>query len=111
MPEYVFEDVKTGVRVDVFMDASECVEIGKTIRHEGRRLRRLPSVGASMVEPNWGHVAYQFDEEDAKLAPRSDPATGCPVLLNKREIETFRRKIEDRDKKEGFKYDYGRFKR
>jgi hypothetical protein len=59
------------------------------------------------VEKNYCVTAYQFDEEDAKLAPRKDQ-DDFPVLLTKREIRDFAHKVNDRSKgKDKFEYQFG----
>lgn len=112
MPEYSFQDVKTGEVVDLYMPASEAVEIGKVIRRGGRRLRRLAAYGAPMAEPDWAHVDFQH-RRWTPGAPRYDEK-GRPVLLNKREILNFEARMRENDAKEGIRrddrYDLGQFR-
>ena len=119
MPDYVFEDTRTKERVELFMDADACVPIGKVIRRDGRRLRRLASYGAAMAEPDWRHVAYQMDDEDAKVAKKIDikidPDSGCPMPSTKRQILELEAAIQDHSAKNNerssFRYDFGQFGR
>lgn len=110
MPEYPFEDVKTGELVDVNMSADACVPIGKTIRRAGRSLRRLASNACPAVEPNWAHTCFSMSDEDAKkYAPRVD-ANGFGVFDTRRQIENAQAKMAA-DGRQPWTYDFGAHKR
>lgn len=107
MPVYLFLNESDGKIEEVFQPMSECVPIGETREIDGKKLRRLPSYGAAMVEPDYAHMSWQF-EPDLPYAPRVDPVTRQPILLNKKEILNFEAK--HREATEGlqdFRYDFG----
>lgn len=117
MPDYLFQDTKTGEVVERSMSANDCVPIGEVMREGRRRLRRLASLGAASVEPNWSHISHQFTDEDcAKYGPkdrlgrpRALTATGGLPLTSKREINEMQARMAADGRSMG--YDYGRFRK
>lgn len=117
MPAYDFEDTKTGERVELWMSADEAVEIGKTVRRGGRRLRRLASGAQGMVEPGWNHVTHQFTDEDcAKYGPkdrlgrpRALTEHGGLPLTGRKEIAEMQARMAADGRTMG--YDFGQFRK
>lgn len=109
MPLYDFR-AKNGDTIERFYPIDECP---KSIRVKGRRYERIISLRTSiMVEPEWGHVAYQFDEDDAKAAGvKLDPQTGSPDFrgMSKADIRQAQGKINEY-RKGAYKYDFGIFR-
>ena len=50
MPTYVFEDIKTGEQVELPLPIRRAPGYGKTIRHEGRTLKRVVENSANTIK-------------------------------------------------------------
>lgn len=57
---YEFEDVATGRVVEVQMSMRDAVPIGSEFTHEGRRLRRIPSMPGMSVQETLHFVSGQL---------------------------------------------------
>ena len=107
MPIYEYQDRKGNV-VELYQSIDEVASIGATIKHKGRMLKRLPPGYRPMPSQDFAHVAYQFDEEDAKRAGVPiDPDTGCPRLSSRAEINNFQARLAEHGDRDRMSYDYG----
>lgn len=79
---YQFEDVKTGRGVELFLDVDAAPRNGETMRHEGRTLRRVPTLPQAMIEPSGEHTCYHFSDDDCATYGPKD-RHGRPRALDK----------------------------
>lgn len=98
MQLYVFEDVKTGEIVEELLDLEDAPRIGETMRLNGRRLRRLPTVPQALVEPDYRHIAWQLRANEPgapRYGKKGTPEEGQPIFHSKKEILEFQAKNAD----------------
>ena len=93
---YEFEDVATGKRLEIAMPVEECVSIGSVIQHEGRRVRRLPSIGLRPPRTFHPFSSTFFMENEGRGVPGMEaPAydsAGMPCFETKHQAREFARK-------------------
>lgn len=82
MPSYDFEDVETGEVRTLVMPMSRAVSIGKTIKRDGKTLRRVAS-GQQVMDQSW----KEWPRVSSSL-PRFMPGckhtkSGKPIVRNK----------------------------
>lgn len=111
MPTYVLIDEETDRIVEVVDTmTSEIGEAaaGETVTYDGRPHRKILTPPGVLVEPEWAHVAYQLDPDDPDLPPTKDPITGNSVFLNRREIENYQARQNERpDRHTEMRFDFG----
>lgn len=73
---YEFEDVATGRVVELAMPMRDAVGIGTVIEHEGRKLRRIPSMVAAAVAPDLHFTSHQLPKR-WKHAKQHNPDGTC----------------------------------
>lgn len=98
---YEFEDLKTGAIVEVEMSMHDAIPIGKTYKHEGRRLKRIRSDECQIAvqrDPHFTAVSQQpyFTHEERAATGHDkwndDPTHygyGCPVFTSRRDIKKY----------------------
>ncbi|MDE0913889.1 MAG: hypothetical protein OSB57_01775 [Planctomycetota bacterium] len=104
MPEYTFEDVETGERVELFFTGDDPArpKFGEERVIAGRKLRRLVEGGVTVaVEPDLHFTAQQF-EDWVPGAPRYD-SVGRAQFASRKEVKDFV------DRSDG-KHAYGKYK-
>jgi hypothetical protein len=87
MPLYPFLDEQSGDYVEVLMDMSKVPGIGSTMRHEGRTLRRLPSMPQAPVMKDF--KAYLASQKP--WAPGADEYDkgGTPICHSRKSLQRF----------------------
>lgn len=92
---YEFQDTKTGELVEVNFPMKDAPPIDSIIEHEGRWLKRVPSLPADVAVDNFTPFSsIQLPLHDP-AAPHHDPK-GRPTFLTRQEVRDFSRATKDR---------------
>lgn len=103
MPEYDFQDTKTGEHVTMVLPMSEVPSIGEVRVYAGRELKRLFSSGVRTQAHGFEPYASEIPQRWHPKAQRYD-GEGRPVFNSRQEVHDFAGKCSD-DPKEPHSFD------
>lgn len=88
---YVFRDEITGAKVDLDFPSASAPKIGKVIRRNGRRLRRIVScrLAVDQIARVAGKYPFRSESLPRGCCPDSQDAKGRPIIRSQRHEREF----------------------